>query len=600
MSDHDILEAARASLLAYGPSVSVAEIARRVGLSGPAVLKRFGSKETLVARALLPSGPKPDWSRGPDPGPLRPQLVAMLHRAEQLLSEAAPRLAALRAGGVELSRWLNDSPPRRARRALHTWLEKARRTHGLSHPDLEAAADLLVSLVEARGFLAWAEPTWVESSDDWAARAIDAVFGVEGSAAAARRPTVSRRSARSTRRIGVALGSHVPTGLLAAAVLAGLSFGCTGGSSSPAADEPEPVRVDVVRAEERPVVRYVTVTGTLTAEEQAEVAAEIAGRVVSTPVERGTAVAAGSALVRIDGAEAEAQAREAEANAAQIQARLGQPAGEAFDIDRVPEVASAAASRDLAEREFERARTLFDQQLVPAAEYEQRRAQAENARRQYDVARNAAEQQRQALAAALARVALARKAVEDTVVRAPFAGLVGERLVSVGDYVTRGTKVASVVRINPLRVQLTVPAQYIASVGSGQSVALTVDGFPGETFPGEVRYLSPAVDAASRALLVEASVPNGSGRLRPGLFVSARIEQAVPTPGVLVPSAAVRTVAGTSRVFVVAGDRVEERIVTLGQTVGPLVEAATGLQAGEPVATGPLAQLADGTRIVAP
>ena len=83
------------------------------------------------------------------------------------------------------------------------------------------------------------------------------------------------------------------------------------------------------------------------------------------------------------------------------------------------------------------------------------------AERQYDVARNGAAQQYQALLGARARVTVAQKALADTVVRAPFAGAVGERFVSVGDYVTRGTKVASVVRIDPLRVELTVPEQYV-------------------------------------------------------------------------------------------------------------------------------------------
>jgi RND family efflux transporter MFP subunit len=356
--------------------------------------------------------------------------------------------------------------------------------------------------------------------------------------------------------------------------------------------------VDTVRAVEGPVSRFITVSGTLTAEEQADVAAEVAGRIVATPVERGTVVAFGAPLVRIAATEIEAQAREAEANAAQIQARLGQPEGDGFDVDRVPEVASAGATRDLVQKEFERARMLFERKLVSQAEFDQRRAQAENARRQYEVARNGVEQQRQALTAAQARVTLARKALDDTVVRAPFAGVVGERLVSVGDYVTRGTTVVSVMRVNPLRVELTVPAQYIATIGAGQAVSLSVDGYPGETVTGRVRYIAPAGQAASRSLVVEAVEPNDKGMLRPGLFVSAQIAQASSSPAVLVPSAAVQTVAGTSRVFVAVADRVEARIVTLGQAVGPLVEATSGVAAGDVIVTGPLAELADGARIV--
>lgn len=266
------------------------------------------------------------------------------------------------------------------------------------------------------------------------------------------------------------------------------------------------VPIDTGHAVEQSIVRFIRVTGTLTAQEQAEVAAEIAGRIVATPVERGTPIAAGDTLVRIAAAEVEAQAREAEANAAQIQARLGQR-GEEFDLERVPEVASAKATQQLAQADFERVRMLFERKLVAQAEFDLRRAQAENAQRQYQSAQNAAEQQRQALAAAQARVTLARKAVADTVVRAPFGGVVSERLVSVGDYVTRGTRVATVMRVNPLRVELTVPAQYISAVEGGRAVTLEVDALPGRTFKGQVRYVSPDVRAETRALLVEAVVP---------------------------------------------------------------------------------------------
>ncbi|HKH73849.1 MAG TPA: hypothetical protein VKA59_20965, partial [Vicinamibacterales bacterium] len=113
------------------------------------------------------------------------------------------------------------------------------------------------------------------------------------------------------------------------------------------------------------------------------------------------------------------------------------------------------------------------------------------------------------------------------------------------------------------------------------------------------RYVSPALEANSRTLVVEAVVPNDSGALKPGSFAAALIEQANRSPGVLAPATAVRTVAGTSRVFVVSGDTVEERIVTLGQQVGDLVEITSGLKTGEKVATSNVTQLADGVRVAA-
>jgi multidrug resistance efflux pump len=280
----------------------------------------------------------------------------------------------------------------------------------------------------------------------------------------------------------------------------------------------------VAAATEQPITRFLKVTGTLAAEEQAEVAAEIQGRVIGTPVERGTRVTEGADLIRISPAEAQAQAAEAEANAAQLERRLGLGgteerrqgvSGEAdsteFETDRVPEVANARAQLTLAAGEFDRAKMLFEKQLLSKSDFDQKSAQAEVAKRQFDIARNGAMQQYQALLAARARVALAKKALADTVVKAPFAGVVGERLVSVGDYVQRGTKVASVMRTNPLRVQLTVPEQYSTGIAVGRSVSFEVDAAPGQKFTGQVRYVSPALEANSRTLVVEAVVPTYSG-----------------------------------------------------------------------------------------
>ena len=385
--------------------------------------------------------------------------------------------------------------------------------------------------------------------------------------------------------------------LVASAIAAGCSANANGDPSAPAAAAA--VQVATAVAESVPLTRYIAVSGTLAAQESAEVAAETAGRIVATPVERGSRVGANADLVRISATEVEAQAREAEANAAQIAARLGISGGAAFDVTRVPEVANADANRRLARTEFARAETLHKSQLISQSEYEQKSAQLESAERQYDVAANGAEQQYQSLMAARARMNLAQKAVADTVVRAPFPGLVGERFVSVGDYVTKGTKVASVMRVDPLRIELTVPAQYVSQVAAGRSVNFVVDSYPGEIFTGQVRYVSPSVDTATRALTLEAVVPNPDGRLKPGFFATARIEEAGDTPGIVVPAAAVRTVAGTARVFVIAADRAEERIVMTGQADGDRVEITDGLRAGERVATSGVERLADGAHVSA-
>jgi membrane fusion protein (multidrug efflux system) len=379
---------------------------------------------------------------------------------------------------------------------------------------------------------------------------------------------------------------------------AAIASACSAGSAKTKEQSSAPAAIAVAPAAavEQPIARFIRATGTLMAEEQADVAAETAGRVVSAPIERGTPVSQGAELIRLSAAETEAQLKEAEANAAQIEARLGLTSG-TFDVNAVPEVQNANASYELAQNEFGRIKSLLDQRVVSQSEYDQRRTQMEAARQQYEAAKNGAAQQYQSLQAARARVTLARKAFTDTVVRAPFGGVVAQRIVSVGDYVTKGMKVAIVVRVNPLRAQLTIPEQSVSAMAVGQPVIFEVDAYPGRQFEGKVKYVAPALQADQRALTVEAMVPNPLGELKPGLFATARIEQPVRTPGVVVPLAAVHTDSGTSRVFVVNGDHVEERIVTTGQVMGETIEITKGLKPGERVATKNVAQLTDGARV---
>jgi len=378
-----------------------------------------------------------------------------------------------------------------------------------------------------------------------------------------------------------------------------LSAACSGEHTSAASpSEPAPVAIRAATVQSQPIDRYLRLTGSISADEHADVAAELGGRVVGTPVERGSRVAAGAVLVRLSATEADASLREAQANAAQLEARLGLGATQVFDAAHVPDVLNAKASLDWAEADFARIKSLLDQKVVSQAEYDQKLTQVQAARQQYQLAQNVAQQSYRSLEAARARVDLARKAAADTVVRAPFAGIVAERLVGTGDYVSRGTKVATVVRIDPVRVELTVPEQYLSQVRTGQAVRLTVDAYPNDVFTAKVRFVSPALKSDQRALMVEAIASNADGRLKPGLFATALLQHPAPAPAMLVPASAVETVAGTSRVFVIAaGEKIEERIVTVGEKVGDRLELASGVKPGERVAANPRGKLTDGVRV---
>jgi membrane fusion protein, multidrug efflux system len=382
--------------------------------------------------------------------------------------------------------------------------------------------------------------------------------------------------------------------------LAGSTAGCASNSQASAAETvaaAEPLPVSTVAVESRPLARQLRVTGSLMADEQAEVSAELSGRVIATPVERGSRVSAGALLVRVSDAETAAQLLEARANAGQIEARLGLTPGQPFDPRQVPDVMNAKASLDFAEAEFSRIRSLLDQKVVSQAEFDQRRTQVEAARQQYKVAVNAAEQSYRSLDAARARVSLANKAVSDTAVRAPFSGLVAERAVSVGDYVTKGTRVATVVSIDQLRVELSVPEQAVSMIKEGQQVRLTVDAYPNEVFAATVRFVSPSLRVDRRALTVEAIVANKDARLKPGFFATALIQQGNPAPALTVPENALETIAGTSRVYVVKNAKAEERIVTLGERVADRVVVTSGLADGEAVIAEPRGRITDGMAV---
>ena len=391
--------------------------------------------------------------------------------------------------------------------------------------------------------------------------------------------------------------------VLVVALLAIVAAAATACSSKTSAEEahaanvPEPPAIAAVSVESRGIARFIKVTGSLTADEQAEVSAETGGRVIATPVERGTRVSEGTVLVRVSPAEASAQLQEAESNAEQIEARLGLEPRDTFDRKVVPDVMNARASLEWAEAEFGRIRSLLDQKVVSQSEFDQRRTQVEAARQQYLVAQNTAEQSYRSLQAARARVSVSRKALSDTTVRAPFSGIVAERLVSVGDYVTRGTRVVTVVRIDPMRVELTVPEQAVSLVHAGQPVRLTVDAYPDDVFDATIRFVSPSLRADQRALTVEAIARNGDGRLKPGLFATASIQQPHSAPALLVAVTSVETVSGTSRVYVIKDAKVEERVVTLGERVRDQIELTSGVSAGEIVAAEPNGRLSDGAAV---
>jgi membrane fusion protein, multidrug efflux system len=362
-------------------------------------------------------------------------------------------------------------------------------------------------------------------------------------------------------------------------------------------EAPAPIVVSVATAHERALPTTLDVTGTLMADAQTDIASEIEQRVVEILVERGQYVAAGQVVARMDDQDARNQLREAEAVEAQIRERLGLNNGQDFDPMKTPEVRQARATMERAEADYKRFVQLLDEGAVSRAEHDLRRADSLAAKAQHDTAVNQMRQTYQSLLAQKVRVAMARKAVEDTVIRAPWSGVIAEKAANAGRYTKKGDRIATIVRIDPLRIELTVPEGAVASVRKGQKVSFAVQSYADRKFEGTIAYVGPAVRTDSRALVVEAIVPNAKGLLQPGLFATAHIELPAGRPSVIVPAAAVRNDGGVSKVFVAMNDRAEVRIVQIGRDVGGSVEILRGLQTGERVVSRQVDGLADGSPI---
>jgi RND family efflux transporter MFP subunit len=392
----------------------------------------------------------------------------------------------------------------------------------------------------------------------------------------------------------------IPSRLTWLPSLAALALAACGPTEAkgPAPVAPAPLALTSAPVESRILPAWLDVTGTLMADAQTDVAAEQDGRIVRVAIERGSLVEAGTVIAEQDPEEAAARLREAEAMEAETRARLGLTEGAAFDPRQTPEARRAAVVLGRMETDFARYARLVEQGAVSRSEYDAKQAEAQAAREQYQEILNQMRQLHETLQAQRARVALARKVMGDLTIRAPWGGLVAERRVQVGDYAKRGATVATLVKVDPLRVELTVPEVAVAAIRRGQRVSFTVQAQPGRTFAGIIAYVGPAVRADSRALVVEAMVPNPGRTLQPGLFASARIELPGTAPSVVVPASAVRTDAGVSRVFVVKGDRAELRLVQLGRQLGDGVEVVRGVQAGERLAVSALDRLADGALVV--
>jgi membrane fusion protein (multidrug efflux system) len=305
------------------------------------------------------------------------------------------------------------------------------------------------------------------------------------------------------------------------------------------------IKVDTVTVSEHSMPRFITLTGTLTANQEAEVAADVAGKVYSTYVERGTFVARGAPLAVVDARSLALSRSEASAQANALRAQS-----------------------ELAKSDCDRANRLFREGALSRAEFEREGAQCQ--------ATGWSKQ------AADMRARMADKALSDSIIRAPFAGVVTERFVTKGEYVHPDTRVVALSDIDTLRIELSVPESAVANVREGGAVRFRVASFANREFSAAIQYVGVALRRASRDLIVEAAVDNEEHVLRPGMFATAKIEVGTYTAA-SVPATALRNEDTTRRLFVVKDKHLEERVVETGDSADGSVVVLHGVSLGEKV-----------------
>jgi membrane fusion protein, multidrug efflux system len=203
-----------------------------------------------------------------------------------------------------------------------------------------------------------------------------------------------------------------------------------------------------------------------------------------------------------------------------------------------------------------------------------------------------------AVSAAQARARLTAQAVGDGAIRAPFAGVVTDRYVADGEFVHADSRVATVVDLDALRLELTIPEANIATARAGTRLKFTVAGYPDRPFSATLKFVGASVRNATRDVVAEAVLDDPDPGLRPGMFASVRIatgEQKTP----VVPRGAVVTRDGKTTSFVVVDGRVEQRIVQIGDVFGGDVAVTRGLIDGDKIVTAPDEKLRNGLRVAA-
>ncbi|HTL76869.1 MAG TPA: efflux RND transporter periplasmic adaptor subunit [Casimicrobiaceae bacterium] len=316
---------------------------------------------------------------------------------------------------------------------------------------------------------------------------------------------------------------------------------------------------DVAYVENRPLARWLPVSGTLQAVRQTTVKAKVAGDVAGLDLREGEAVRAGQVLAHIDSPD--------------LKARL---------VDRQGAVESAKAQLALAEKTRAMNLRLLSDKFISQNAFD-------GTESSYNVALGNVK-------SAEAQAQLAQNALADAQVVAPLSGIVSKRLVQTGEKVAIESPILTIVDLNDLEVQAMVPANDVPELSRGMPVELRVDGFGERRFEGRIDRINPSTEPGTRAIIVYVSLPNPDAALRNGMFATGRIALAASAPAPTLPAIAVRSEAGQSYVWTIDNGKLVRRIVITGRRDegNARVEIKTKLPRETPVLAARFDNLKDG------
>jgi RND family efflux transporter MFP subunit len=350
------------------------------------------------------------------------------------------------------------------------------------------------------------------------------------------------------------------------------------------ANQPPP---DVTAIEVRlePWPKTVRVQGSLLGDEHAVIGAKIPGRVEAVGVDLGSVVRRGELLVQLDERELQLQVQQAESQLRQACAAVGltpEESEDELDREQSPPVLLEQALLDETKANYERGVRLMQRDALSDTEFARLKALYGTAQARYQSALNSVGEAIALVGVRRAELALAQERLSEAKVVAPFDAVVEHRHVSAGEYVQVGQPLVSLVRTDKLRFTAGVPESKSAGVHRGQAVRIFV---PDKQHPLEaaVSRVSPALTQTSRALWVEADVPNGDLELQAGLFAEAEIVVDPQARSLAVPAQAVAEFAGVEKVWLVREGEASERPVRVGRREQGRVEILSGLEPGDVV-----------------